>query len=118
MNEARIEDFFNPALREDLADRLTRAAGLILVVGTGASLLAPRPACMIYADMARWEIQLRQRKNLVGILGLDNLSVPPGEKYKRAFFLDWRAADRLKQEVLPQCDYVLDTNAELPEDDC
>src|SRR3954452_16748340 len=67
MNEARIEDFFEPALRQDLADRLARAAGLRLVVGTGASLLAPRPACMIYADMARWEIQLRQRKNLVGI---------------------------------------------------
>ena len=112
MNEARIEDFFNPALRENLADRLTRAAGLILVVGTGASLLAPRPACMIYADMARWEIQLRQRKNLVGLLGQDNLSDRPGEKYKRAFFLDWRAADRLKQEVLPRCDYVLDTNAQ------
>jgi mannose-6-phosphate isomerase class I len=112
MNEARIEDFFNPALRDDLADRLTRTAGLILVVGTGASLLAPRPACMIYADIARWEIQLRQRKNLIGSLGLDNFSDRPGEKYKRAFFLDWRAADRLKQEVLPQCDYVLDTNAQ------
>ena len=112
MNEARIEDFFNPALREDLADRLTRAAGLILVVGTGASLLAPRPACMIYADMARWEIQLRQRKNLIGSLGLDNFSDRPREKYKRAFFLEWRAADRLKQKVLPQCDYVLDTNAQ------
>ena len=111
MNAATIQDFFDPALRADLVDYLSHALGLILVVGAGASLLVPRPACIIYADMARWEIQLRQRKNLVGNLGLNNLFDRASEKYKRAFFLDWRAADRHKQEILPVCDYVLDTNA-------
>jgi mannose-6-phosphate isomerase class I len=112
MSEARIEDFFDRGLRADLALRVTRAAGLVLVVGAGASLLPSSPACLIYADMARWEIQRRQRKDLVGNLGLNNRLDRPGEKYKRAFFLDWRAADRLKQEVLLQCDFVLDTNKE------
>ena len=110
MNEARILDFFDPTLLAGLTDRLLQAAGRIFVVGTGASLVVPHPSCLIYADMARWEIQLRQRKNLVGNLGLNNLTDRAGEKYKRAFFLDWRAADRLKKEVLPTCDYVLDTN--------
>ena len=112
MSEARVEDFFDPGLRADLALRITHAAGLVLVVGTGASLLLSPPACLLYADMARWEIQRRQRKNLVGNLGLNNRLDRPGEKYKRAFFLDWRAADRLKQEVMPRCDFVLDTNAQ------
>ncbi len=62
--------------------------------------------------MARWEIQLRQRKNLAGNLGFNNLTDRAGEKYKRAFFLDWRAADHLKREILPTCDYVLDTNVQ------
>jgi mannose-6-phosphate isomerase class I len=110
MNEARILDFFDPALLASLTDRLLRATGRILVVGTGASLLIPHPSCLIYADMARWQIQLRQRNNLVGNLGLNNLTDQAGEKYKRAFFLDWRAADRLKTEVMPGCDFVLDTN--------
>ncbi len=110
MNEARILDFFNPTLLAGLTGRLLQATGRVLVVGTGASLVVPHPTCIIYADMARWEIQLRQRKNLVGNLGLNNLTDRAGEKYKRAFFLDWRAADRLKKEVLPTCDYVLDTN--------
>jgi mannose-6-phosphate isomerase class I len=110
MNEARILDFFDPALLASLTDRLLRATGRVLVVGTGASLLIPHPSCLIYADMARWQIQLRQRNNLVGNLGLNNLTDQAGEKYKRAFFLDWRAADRLKREVMPGCDFVLDTN--------
>ena len=110
MNNARIVDFFDPALRNNLTTRVSETRGLILVIGTGASLLAPPDACLIYADMARWEIQLRQRKNLVGNLGLANQNDRPAEKYKRAFFLDWRAADRLKSEVLPNANYVLDTN--------
>ena len=31
-------------------------------------------------------------------------------KYKRAFFIDWRAADRLKKDLFPQIDHLLDTN--------
>jgi mannose-6-phosphate isomerase class I len=31
-------------------------------------------------------------------------------KYKRAYFVDWRVADRLKKSLLPQIDFLLDTN--------
>ena len=34
----------------------------------------------------------------------------PGAKYKRAFFVDWRAADRLKKQLFPRIDFLLDTN--------
>lgn len=112
MNEAMVMDFFHPVLRSDLTDRIVQARGVVLVIGTGASILAPHPSCLIYADMARWEIQRRQRKNLIGNLGLNNRTDRAGEKYKRAYFLDWRAADRLKKKVLPKCDYVLDSNIE------
>jgi mannose-6-phosphate isomerase class I len=110
MSNASIADFFAPSLRESLAHRISHANGSVLVLGSGASLLVQHPSCLIYADMARWEIQLRQRNNLVGNLGLSNHTARAADKYKRAFFLDWRAADRLKLEVLPSCDYVLDTN--------
>ena len=110
MSDAKIVDFFDPALREGLADSVRETSGVVLIVGTGASLFAPSTACLIYADMARWEIQLRQRKNLVGNLGLSNLNDRAAEKYKRGYFLDWRVADRLKCELLPSADYILDTN--------
>jgi mannose-6-phosphate isomerase class I len=110
MSNAYLADFIDPSLREALSTRIRETRGIALILGTGASLLAPEADCLIYADMARWEIQLRQRQNLVGNLGLSNLNERSAEKYKRAFFLDWRVADRLKHELLPAANYVLDTN--------
>src|SRR5579871_815521 len=60
--------------------------------------------------MARWEIQLRQRRGEIGNLGANNLQERSGLKYKRAFFVDWRAADRLKKSLIPKVDFLLDTN--------
>ena len=83
---------------------------MVLIVGTGATLIAPRWAVLIYADLARWEIQQRQRRGIIGNLGIDNLNQSPSLKYKRGFFLDWRAADRLKRTLLPKIDFLLDTH--------
>jgi mannose-6-phosphate isomerase class I len=64
--------------------------------------------------MARWEIQQRQRRNAVGNFGADNLQESPSQKYKRAFFVDWRVADHLKKALLTNIDFWLDTNRETP----
>jgi mannose-6-phosphate isomerase class I len=64
----------------------------------------------VYADLARWEIQLRQRRNEIGNLGAHNLDERASLKYKRAFFVDWRAADRLKVRLFDRIDVLLDTN--------
>jgi len=111
MNGIVLEDFFDA---RRLAEARTRAQqhrdGLLLVIGTGAALIVPEPDLLVYADMARWEIQRRQRQGEVGNLGTDNLKESPSLKYKRAFFVDWRAADRLKRTLLPRTDFLLDTN--------
>ncbi len=83
--------------------------GLVLVVGVGARLIAEGDF-LVYADLARWEIQQRQRRGEIGNLGANNASQPAGLKYKRAFFIDWRVADRWKKPLLRQCDFLLDTN--------
>ncbi|HEY3998752.1 MAG TPA: class I mannose-6-phosphate isomerase [Candidatus Xenobia bacterium] len=104
--------------RPEMADFMTTGpvelTGRTLVIGAGASLLYRDPEVLVYVDMARWELQLRQRKNQIGNLGVANLDERPALKYKRAFFIDWRAADRLKKQVLPRADYVLDTHAAEP----
>jgi len=56
------------------------------------------------------EIQGRQRRNEISNLGTDNIEESPSLKYKRAFFVDWRAGDRLKRELLPKAHFFLDTN--------
>jgi hypothetical protein len=111
MNGIQIEDYFDPAKLAAAQAGLERGkAGLNLVIGSGAALVAPGADVLIFADMARWEIQMRYRRNEIGNLGADNASADASEKYKRAYFVDWRAADRLKQEVFPEIDFLLDTN--------
>ena len=111
MNGIVLEDFFDSSLlalaRQSAAQR---EGGFTLVVGTGAALVCPEPAVLVYADLARWEIQRRQRRGEIGNLGAGNLDENPSMKYKRAFFIDWRAADRLKKNLLPKIDFLLDTN--------
>lgn len=115
MSDTALQDFFEDrrldSAKEEAANWQT---GLLLVVGVGAALVCPDPEILVYADMARWEIQGRQRRNEIPNLGSDNFDESPSLKYKRAFFVDWRAADRLKKELLPRIDFLLDTNKAIP----
>jgi mannose-6-phosphate isomerase class I len=108
---SRLEpiDFFDKSALAKLSEAV-RATGSGVVVGTGAALVIDKPDLLIYADLARWEIQQRQRRGEIGNFGAANLSDTPAAKYKRAFFVDWRVADRLKKELLSKTDFLLDTN--------
>jgi mannose-6-phosphate isomerase class I len=110
MNSLQIEDFLDPDKLTRVREQIRKAEGRILIIGTGAALLVSKPDVLVYADLARWEIQQRQRKNQISNLGVTNDQEPPSLKYKRAFFIDWRSADRLKKEVFPKMDFLLDTH--------
>jgi mannose-6-phosphate isomerase class I len=115
MNEITLDKFFDQS--KLLRAREKAAAwrdGLLLVVGVGAALVSANPDLLVYADMARWEIQKRQRRNQIANLASENFNEVPSLKYKRAFFVDWRAADRLKKELLSRIDFFLDTNGATP----
>lgn len=115
MNEIALLEFFDPSKLERARNQAaTWRKGLLLVVGVGASLVRPKPDVLVYADMARWEIQRRQRRNEIANLGSENFKESPSLKYKRAFFVDWRVADRLKKELLPRINFFLDTNSSTP----
>jgi hypothetical protein len=83
--------------------------GLVLIVGCGASLIAWGHV-LVYADLARRTAQQRFRRNEIGNLAVDNQTIAANLKYKRAFFVDWRVADRWKRPLINRWDYVLDTN--------
>ena len=113
MNGLTVQDFLDGSriarAREAIRSQ-GQQDGLILIIGTGAALVAEKYDLLVYADMARWELTLRQRRGEIGNLGVDNPQEMTGFKYKRAFFIDWRAADRLKKTLLPKLDFLLDTN--------
>jgi mannose-6-phosphate isomerase class I len=86
-----------------------RTSDFFLVVGPGASLIAPAADLLVYADMPRWEGQLRQRRGEVDNLGVRNRGCKASLHYKRSFFIDWRICDRLKRQTMARWDFLLDT---------
>lgn len=86
------------------------ASGVVLVVGCGAKLMH-EPDVLVYADLARWEAQLRFRRNETSNLGVENRTLAANLQYKRAFFVDWRVADRWKRPLIARWDFVLDTHS-------
>ena len=84
--------------------------GLVLIVGCGASLIA-WGHILVYADLARRTAQLRLGSSETGNLAADNKTSAANLKYKRAFFVDWRVADRWKRPLISRWDYVLDTHS-------
>ena len=83
--------------------------GLILLIGFGASLIS-QGDILIFANLARWEIQQRFRSGEMGNWRAGNQNEDVLKKYKRGFFLEWRMADRLKKSLYEKIDYLLDTN--------
>lgn len=103
-------DFLDPEKVKTVRSKIKDATGLVIVYGHAAATIAEESDCLVYVDMARWEIQLRQRKHEVYNLGIKNKDEAPGLQYKRAFFVDWRVCDKQKQELFEKADYWLDTN--------
>lgn len=105
-----LVDFFDAGRVGELQTKVAGISeGIVLIYGVGASLIAPDADLLIYADMPRWEIQLRFRRNEVSNLGAGNATAPFSYQYKRAFFVDWRVCDRHKVMLMDKWDYVLDT---------
>ncbi|RAP75046.1 class I mannose-6-phosphate isomerase [Paenibacillus montanisoli] len=106
----RIEEFYVPEKLKRLQDRIEAAgSGVIIVIGFGASLVADGDV-LLYADLARWEIQQRYRSKEYANWRTNIVETDILRLYKRGFFFEWRMADRLKKTLLPRIDYYLDTN--------
>ncbi len=114
MTHRQMHDCFDPerleAAREEIG---SIRGGLVIVCGTGASLLT-RGDLLIYANITRWEIQLRYRAGQ-GNWGLENGNDPLLTKYKYGYFVLWRIADRLKNSLMPEIDWMMDADtADFP----
>ena len=82
MTELSLEDIIDEdkikACRENIK---SYKKGNILILGVGALLLC-KPDIHIYADLARWEIQLRYRSGKLGNYKIENYSEDFLKKYK------------------------------------
>lgn len=110
MNPIKIADFFDDARLSAIRREVTSRDGLVLIIGTGAAVVASDTDLLVHAELSRWNIQKLQRQNAISNFGSSNYLDSAGKKYKRAFFVDWRSADRLKVELFPRIDYLIDMN--------
>jgi len=111
MTRLTLVDFLDSAKRAALRESISKIeSGIVVVIGT-AALLCCDADFIVYADMARWEAQLRQRRNEISNLGVENRTLKASLQYKRSFFIDWRVCDKLKQATLSRWDFLLDTCA-------
>ena len=109
MYYGNVIDFMDEKLIKRYQDLLKTRTGTTLIYGFGASLIAEGDV-LVYADLARWEIQQRYRSKEMGNYKCDNYDEDTLRKYKRAFFIEWRIADKHKRNLMDRIDYVLDTN--------
>lgn len=103
-----LVDLYDAAKLDELRHQVATSTGTVAVIGTGATLVTEGDL-LVLADLPRWEIQLRQRRGEIGNLGAKNAFERASLLYKRAYFVDWRMADRRKFDIFDRLDFVLDT---------
>jgi mannose-6-phosphate isomerase class I len=106
-----VDALIDPDRARDIATRVSGMQGVVVLFGTGASRLVT-PDLLVWADMPRWEGHLRQRAGRVDNLGVANAGAKASLQYKRAYFVDWRVVDRLKQDTIERWDFLLDSTIE------
>ncbi|MBM7831267.1 mannose-6-phosphate isomerase class I [Agromyces cerinus] len=111
MSHFTVDEFYDAGKVEQLRERIAARRSPIVLVGWGADLIAERRAdALVLVDMARWEIQQRQRRGAANWRA-GNHDEDVLRKYKRGFFVEWRTADRHKRTLFDRIDLVVDGNA-------
>ncbi|MCD8044448.1 MAG: class I mannose-6-phosphate isomerase [Tannerellaceae bacterium] len=105
-----VADYLDPGKVEKAIERIHACTGTVVIYGTGAVLVCPESDLLVYADMARWEIQQRFRRHEVKALGVDNRQDAVSLQYKRSYFNDWPVCDKHKRTLYGQVDYWIDTH--------
>lgn len=112
MSHRTLSAFYDPAELDRVAAEVETGTGLRIVIGWGATLAPVLFDVVVLADLARWEIQQRQRAGAPNWRA-GNEDEDTIRKVKRGFFVEWRVADRHKRGLFDRMDFVLDTNASI-----
>lgn len=102
-------EFYDEDRLSALAERVSSSGAPTVLIGWGSALVPLTHSVVVLADMARWEIQQRQRNGAPNWRS-DNHAEDSIRKFKRGYFVEWAVADRHKRSLLPRIDFVLDTN--------
>ncbi len=108
MYYGEFSDFQIAEAIDALRERVNGCGGLVIIYGMGAASLTDIDI-LVYADMARWEIQQRFRRGMSDFY-TDNADEDVLKKFKQGYFFEWRIADKIKRSLYDRIDFYLDTN--------
>ena len=103
-------DYFDTEKLAEARNQIKNSKSTAIVIGSGASLVVPDSACIVYIDMARWEIQQRFRSRSIMALGLDDRNEAISLQHKRGYFNDWKICDAHKNTLYDKVSYWMDTH--------
>lgn len=103
-----LTDFIDEEKLKSAIAKVSECESSVLIYGFGASLVS-KGDLLVYADMARWEIQIRYRKGMPNFKQT-NYDEEALRKNKRGFFVEWRIADRHKRNLYNDIDLYIDAN--------
>ncbi|MFY0601993.1 MAG: hypothetical protein JXR03_20130 [Cyclobacteriaceae bacterium] len=110
LSTSSIEDYFDQEKLEGLRNNIDFIEeGVILVHGIGSHKIW-EPDIIIYSDISRYEILQRFRRNDISNIGVNNSDDSFDEQHRWSYFVDWRICDKLKRQLIINCDYFLETN--------
>lgn len=98
ISNIRLSEYFDKEKIEKLHQRISEG-GQYIIIGIGAGYVTSSDVPVVYADLARWEIQQRFRRHEVKALGIDRHEEAPSLQYKRGYFNDWNVCDAHKDEL-------------------
>lgn len=96
MYYGEIIDFIDEERLQEAKTMVAQNGDLVIVYGYGASLVT-KDGTLVYLDMARWEIQTRYHQGM-GNYKCSNFDEDFLKKIKRGFFIEWRVADKHKND--------------------
>ncbi len=92
-----------------LKEKINQEQGNVLLIGLGSSRFVDNPL-IIFTSVTRWEIQTRYRNKSSDNYNAFNFGEDPLRMFKRGYFVDWRIADRYKDQLWDSIDYYMDSD--------
>ncbi|MDH3251241.1 MAG: class I mannose-6-phosphate isomerase [Ignavibacteria bacterium] len=84
----------------------TTGDAVAILYGSGASLCSVR-GYLVYVDVPKNEIQFRSRAGSIRNFGADHAG-DARTMYKRLYFVDWPVLNRIRRDVLPLINLIVD----------
>lgn len=104
-----IEMLYPKSAKDTIQSQISASSKPVVLYGFGAAHFI-QTGTLVYVELHRWAIQNKYRAKTYANWQGEDHDEPLLQKYKRGFFVEWRIADRHKQNLMGRVDLYIDTS--------